>query len=751
MTSAPALMPASAPHVVSPDAPAEEFQHVVALPTGPVTLNLRRVALRTEGFGVRVQQEDGSFRSATAEEMGSDLSYLGTVEGHPEAYASAQIMNDGEIWTQIVFDQNLTYWMDGDELLKGGGEPFVMPRPDQPFKWPKNDILPLASAPSGAPLAYDFAVDTTSDYFESPEGANGDVARVVSLVAYAQNNLRATYLQQIGVATLLEEVVVRPFADVDPYDGEESTLTLLGNVSALWGSCGGDGKLCEQSGADAYQLVTPGALNGRAFRPGVASVSTASSRGWFDGVARHEIAHNWGVLDYHADSPEGPTIESGNAVPRWDATEVNTLFATRKEWIRNGKLRESEPAPILFPANAVTDYVERPNSAAATVTEPLSANDFSVNQDRLNVVSVDPVSAAGVPVSLLADGRAEYAPGDRVVPDGIDYFRYRVETAAGQWTTGLVLVKNGEHRLTVEAEDAEPIGGATVRNVGEGLRRIFSGDATVELGDGNGIRFEFEQAASRTTEIGIAYWAYPVGTSFRVMLDGQELLSTGALPGNGLDVDPRVLYIPDVFLSSGVHEVVVEQTNGVDVDIDYLTVRSPNSPPTVPDSQLAGAVESVPYETSLVGLVSDPDAPSDSYTFEMASGPEWLRIDPSGVLRGTPAPESAGVATITIEARDAFGYPTTFVVGLDVADGASIPVPEVEPPEDGGQVGGGGTNQGIGVAVGRPSSDALAATGVDSSWIGFLALGTLLLAGGGVALWRRRSATAATPDADEES
>ena len=70
-----------------------------------------------------------------------------------------------------------------------------------------------------------------------------------------------------------------------------------------------------------------------------------------------------------------------------------------------------------------------------------------------------------------------------------------------------------------------------------------------------------------------------------------------------------------------------------------INVINVNDPPEIITSSLPDATEGVLYEVQLD--VSDPDI-GDSLSFSIKNGPEWLSIDETGLLSGTPANSDVG-------------------------------------------------------------------------------------------------------------
>ncbi|MEZ4752191.1 MAG: putative Ig domain-containing protein [Bdellovibrionota bacterium] len=82
-----------------------------------------------------------------------------------------------------------------------------------------------------------------------------------------------------------------------------------------------------------------------------------------------------------------------------------------------------------------------------------------------------------------------------------------------------------------------------------------------------------------------------------------------------------------------------------------------NDPPrwTQNPVQLADATEDSPYQFSVANLVVDEDG--DPLTFALTSGPQWLKIDATGKLTGTPVQGDVGNFTATLTVTDSKSSP----------------------------------------------------------------------------------------------
>ena len=102
---------------------------------------------------------------------------------------------------------------------------------------------------------------------------------------------------------------------------------------------------------------------------------------------------------------------------------------------------------------------------------------------------------------------------------------------------------------------------------------------------------------------------------------------------------------------------VADQHNASATALLTITVTNTNDAPVFKVSPIIcpAGTEKVPYrEQALKFSAADPDT-GDTISYSIVSGPEWLEIDGSGILIGTPPKDSAGSNDFTIRATDASG------------------------------------------------------------------------------------------------
>ncbi|WP_205847956.1 DUF7594 domain-containing protein [Anaerohalosphaera lusitana] len=402
-----------------------------------ITLRLTKETVRGNYFEVLVQGSDGSYSSYDAGEV---RTYMGTVDEYPDAMVAGVKLSDGTLKTRIYFDRGYTWFTSGAYVTGtrgGNAESFCLPT-----------MGTVTPGKAGSDI-YRFDVGIDCDYrYYSRRGY--DVQKCVELVEFSVCQVKAIYMRDALLRPALGRVVIRASQAHCPYDGITGTA-LLNPFKDEWNY-----NHSPDTTYDAAALATP-AIGGGVAWVGVIgssvrySVNGLASDGSFDIVWRHELGHNWSVHDYHAGSPEGSTINCGNAYGRFSGPEVQSILGHRdyKKWaLDNVGVYTSIDIPpyaaLDVPAKIAVDVGEE----HVEVIDVL-ANDFDANGDTLSILSCDSTSNAGRSVGISSGT----GPGGcdeilyTVTPsDGLaefDYFRYEVEDSSGQRATGVVLLQLG--------------------------------------------------------------------------------------------------------------------------------------------------------------------------------------------------------------------------------------------------------------------------------------------------------------------
>lgn len=168
--------------------------------------------------------------------------------------------------------------------------------------------------------------------------------------------------------------------------------------------------------------------------------------------------------------------------------------------------------------------------------------------------------------------------------------------------------------------------------------------------------------------------------------DGDPLvyqIVTGPAHGSLSGTAPRMWYTPAAGFS-GDDAVVFRAHDGiafstpatVTIRVSPETTDETNQPPVFSTNPIAApaAREGRPYTGgSLAAIASDPD-PGDALSFVKLSGPAWLEVTGSGLLRGTPPAGSAGSQEFLMRATDRAGATAEAVVVIAV-EPAELPLP----------------------------------------------------------------------------
>jgi hypothetical protein len=406
-----------------------------------VSIVLTQVPLRGPDFRVRLQAANGSFSDLTSQ-LAAESSYLGTVPGHPDADAAATVWADGTVHGEVIFDRGATWYFTDHAVTSTRGR-------DAPsaYVWPVRRSMDsdlIGNNSLSTEVGYD--VDSAA-YTEFGKSAS----LVLDTVQNTLNNERLIYMQDAGVTQILGDVVIRGDAASDPYAAlPADTSDYLSALRAQWTTA------LAPYPEDQVQVVSPRVDSGLAY-------ITSYEKQWSFGAygadpddwsifARHENAHNWGVLDENGGDPEGSTIQSGNQYARWDSTELYAIAnarTTQRQRLTNNGIYTATPLPPYAGMDLLT-AVAGPGTSTIL---PL-VNDHSANGLALHVTHVDAISALGAHVSLGANNSLIY--GDLSQPTtAIDHFFYTVSDAAGFTATGVVLVKNETPSTLLEAEGAQ--------------------------------------------------------------------------------------------------------------------------------------------------------------------------------------------------------------------------------------------------------------------------------------------------------
>lgn len=572
-TALAALAPTTTASASTQDATWQITSNLPTGVTGPLTLNLTPVSLRGPDFKVLEQDTLGNFTDITAT-LPAEHDYLGTVAGRTDAMVAATKMSDGTWQGEVVVDRGITWFFSGNAItnVRGTSAPT--------YKWPIRQ--PMTSDLIGSGQVRDevgWDIDSALFTGAAPNGFAGDPAKAIDMAELSMNEMRAPYIQDVGITPVLGTVILRGSSTTDPYASVAASAgAYLGKVGTVWDQQ--HPWLASGTYPDnQVQVISSRFGGGVAYVPGHTSAVGGNASGGWAVVARHEAAHNWGVNDENGGDPEGPTIQSGNAYARWDSTEVNAINSGRKSAVGNPARVLGTYANTFIPPYAATDYVEAVAYGPAVTFNPLGA-DHSANGEPLDLKSVQSTSALGSKV-IKSGNTITYIPS--IAPTAaIDTFTYVVEDADGMTATGLVMVKNLAPFQKAEAEAGTLTNGSWVKTDGWD----HSGAGYVHLpNNGSAATWTINQTVPGADTL--TFWTYnAIADNATVTIDGQAPIPlslpvrTAGPEGEGSVWTP---VSTTVNLSEGPHTITYTDA-GAAQSLDYMTASWSNATPTAPRS-----------------------------------------------------------------------------------------------------------------------------------------------------------------------
>ncbi|MFT5286224.1 MAG: hypothetical protein ACI8TQ_002392 [Planctomycetota bacterium] len=411
--------------------PPANFQWTVSLSTSSHVVDFELHSARGPSFTVEVQGAGGVFATHAA---GPIRTYIGTIASLPGAMASALRRADGSTYYHVLFE-------DGAEWINNGGSTTL--RTDA--NWTPS--YPSLVTGSGGAGPFIWAAEVGVDLPRSQYIVDGDVDAALEMIEHSVNTVNLIYLRDAGITHRLGRIVIRTNAASDPYNGMTTTGDLLNEIGNQWNN------VLAPSTHD-IALVATSATGG-----GLASVGTignpgysangATTEGDFTIVWRHEAGHNWSLSHFDGGTPEGKTINSGNALSRMSGSEQ--AKAVQHRIARSAFLDNLGPNVVAIPPSASLDrasYLPQSSGLAIDVLD----NDHDANGEPLAILSFDTSTQLGGAVALSPGtgpgGRDEllYTP-PAVGMAQPDYFTYRIADVSGREALGNVVTT-----LTAESE-----------------------------------------------------------------------------------------------------------------------------------------------------------------------------------------------------------------------------------------------------------------------------------------------------------
>lgn len=296
--------------------------HVPLIDKKMVALDLRPISIRDEGYELREQLADGSWRTL---DPGTEKTYTGTISGEPDGYVAASWTDEG-LFAAVVFADGERQWIQPLSDYVAGAAPglHVVHRDgDSRCEGSCGMDAPPAAMPRGTETAHgtcgeagcvaQIAIDADFEYYTA-RGSNSIATqdRIHAII----NVINHQYIRQVAITHVITTVLVRT-AEPDPYgsvisdtllcefitewtDNQEAVTRDLAKLftgkligGSMIGQASNFGQICDNSGFCTVGLDNGAYCYTRSdFSPTFACQTD---------VAAHEIGHLWGA--HHCNCP----------------------------------------------------------------------------------------------------------------------------------------------------------------------------------------------------------------------------------------------------------------------------------------------------------------------------------------------------------------------------------------------------------------------------------------------------------------
>jgi hypothetical protein len=445
----------------------ESFQTVIEHDGERLTLALTRRSVRGEHFEVLAQAADGGYTRIAPPPAAT---YRGHVVEQPGTTVSARLAGGLIATLHRPHDADIEVRpMDGSRaryLTYERGRHDATPRcvlveassGAEPESDGRHARVARGLAGTCNVVQAELGIDASSEYYIR---LGEDVDATLAKIEESVNAINAIYVRDAMIEHLLGRVVIRTSTDSDPYFGYDKTYP--SGVSELIARLRNEWATNQASSLhDVAHLVTTELGGGAAAhaavckesRYGVSDAWGNEDPGRFDQIMRHELGHNWGAAHCEGGSPEGPTVMSGNAIGRFSAPELDSIFKVRNFATC---LDDIGPATDQTPPYARLDTIDV-SDESETWTIDVLANDHDANCDAVSLLDFDTTTRFGGSVALSPGtgpgGRDQlrYTPGSSD-PEAPDTWTYTI-TDGTHPTDGNVIATSsrmvGEHDTYIQ-------------------------------------------------------------------------------------------------------------------------------------------------------------------------------------------------------------------------------------------------------------------------------------------------------------
>jgi autotransporter-associated beta strand protein len=160
------------------------------------------------------------------------------------------------------------------------------------------------------------------------------------------------------------------------------------------------------------------------------------------------------------------------------------------------------------------------------------------------------------------------------------------------------------------------------------------------------------------------------GNAARLYVNGALVAQNSGLTITPANFSPRVNFLGDSqFIADPLFSGLMDEVLITDYAMSAAQIAGlqTNTPPQFTNSIFTGgsATEGIPYNGSVAGTATDPDA-GDTLTYSKAVGPAWLNIAADGTMTGSPTSGDGGVNYFTVRVADAAGQNAFAMVTISV-------------------------------------------------------------------------------------
>lgn len=269
-------------------------------------LVLEPVSVRTSGFQLFVQAEDGSLSQVAAPPISS---VRGTVTGIPDSIVTGSMMEDG-LHARIALSPHDVYWTEPVARVTelGSSDEYALYRDSDVMDLPKTcgldhvvqhefedlGAIALQTGEAEGLAVAELAVDADYEFYEAWGSVDNAVARMEAVVSA----INVQYEAEVGIQHVLSAAVVRTTPE-DPYSSTDALTMLQDELRPEWLNNHGDIQ------RDTVHLFTGKDIDGytigiayvgavcTSYGFGVSQSNFSSNFACVTDLTAHELGHNW--------------------------------------------------------------------------------------------------------------------------------------------------------------------------------------------------------------------------------------------------------------------------------------------------------------------------------------------------------------------------------------------------------------------------------------------------------------------------